>query len=135
NDGRVISNFVVQALRGTPITIFGEGTQTRSFCYVADLIDAFVALMGSPISDPVNLGNPGEFTMLELAKKVIALTGSRSTLVHEPLPKDDPARRKPDITIAREQLGWTPKIALEEGLKQTIADFKARLDRQVTTVD
>jgi len=125
NDGRVVSNFIVQALKNEPITIYGDGSQTRSFCYVDDLIDAFVLLMNSPdeFTGPVNLGNPGEFTILELAEKVIALTGSRSELVFRPLPADDPRQRRPDIALAREKLGWEPKIPLEDGLKSTIAYF------------
>ena len=117
-----------QALRGTPITIFGDGQQTRSFCYVDDLIDGFVRLMESPEEAPVNLGNPGEFTMLELAQKVRALTGSRSPLVHEPLPTDDPVRRRPDISRAVEVLGWRPTVPLEEGLTRTVQDFRRRID-------
>jgi UDP-glucuronate decarboxylase len=127
NDGRVVSNFVCQALRGRPITIFGDGTQTRSFCYVDDLLDGFLRLMGSQESRPVNLGNPGEFTMLELAEKVKALTGSTSKVVHEPLPKDDPVRRRPDIGRALEVLGWKPTVALDEGLGRTVADFRRRI--------
>jgi UDP-glucuronate decarboxylase len=126
-DGRVVSNFVVQCLRNAPITIFGDGTQTRSFCYVEDLIEGFLRLMSSSVTTPVNLGNPGEFTMLELAELTKKLTNSKSQLVHEALPVDDPVRRKPDITRAQEQLGWQPKIPLSEGLARTIADFKARL--------
>ena len=131
NDGRVVSNFIVQALRNEPITIFGSGQQTRSFCYVDDLIEAFVRLMKTPddFTGPVNLGNPGEFTMLELASKVIDLAGSRSQLVYKPLPPDDPKQRRPDIGLARKTLGWEPKIPLEEGLKKTIAYFDALLSR------
>jgi UDP-glucuronate decarboxylase len=129
DDGRVVSNFIVQCLRNRPITIFGEGEQTRSFCYVDDLIDGFVRLMASNIEEPVNLGNPGEFTILQLAEKVREMTGSQSELVYEPLPKDDPVRRKPDISRAHERLGWKPTIALEEGLRRTIADFRARMAR------
>lgn len=126
NDGRVVSNFIVQALRGDDITIYGTGQQTRSFCYVDDLIEAFLRLMDTPqdITGPINLGNPGEFTMLELAEKVIHLTGSRSKLVFQPLPQDDPRQRQPDITLARQTLQWEPKVALEDGLKETIAYFK-----------
>jgi UDP-glucuronate decarboxylase len=129
NDGRVVSNFIVQALRGEPITIYGEGRQTRSFCYVDDLIEGFLALMASPsdFTGPVNLGNPGEFTIRELAEHVIALTGSRSQLSFLPLPADDPTQRRPDIGMARAQLGWEPKIALNEGLQRTIAYFDALL--------
>jgi len=126
NDGRVVSNFIMQALRNEPITIYGTGQQTRSFCYVSDLIAGFLKLMDSPdeITGPVNLGNPGEFTMLELAEAVIRLTGSKSELIHEPLPSDDPKQRKPDITLAKDKLGWEPKVPLEEGLKHTIKYFK-----------
>ena len=129
NDGRVVSNFVVQALKGLPITIYGSGEQTRSFCYVDDLIDGFVRLMNSPkeLTGPVNLGNPGEFTMLELAQAVIELTGAKSKLVHLPLPQDDPKQRRPDITLASRELGWTPKIALRNGLIETIGYFDALL--------
>ncbi|MEK6788335.1 MAG: UDP-glucuronic acid decarboxylase family protein [Pseudomonadota bacterium] len=125
NDGRVVSNFIVQALRGEPITLYGDGMQTRSFCYVDDLIDGFVRLMGSPegVTGPINLGNPGEFTMIELARKVIDLTGSSSELVHQPLPADDPKQRRPDITVATRELGWAPTIQLDQGLTRTIAFF------------
>jgi UDP-glucuronate decarboxylase len=125
HDGRVVSNFIVQALKGEPITIYGDGSQTRSFCYVDDLIEGFVRLMDSPkgFTGPVNLGNPGEFTILELAEKVLEITGSRSQLMFRPLPADDPKQRQPDIQLAREQLGWEPKIPLKEGLVHTIAYF------------
>ncbi len=126
NDGRVVSNFVVQALRNEPITVFGNGTQTRSFCYVDDLIDGLVRLMGAPsaLTGPINLGNPGEFHVRELAELVIELTGSQSEIVFKPLPIDDPTQRKPDISRARQELGWEPKIALREGLEKTIAYFE-----------
>ena len=129
NDGRVVSNFIVQALQGKPITVFGEGSQTRSFCYVDDLVRGLIALMDAPdsVTGPINLGNPGEFTILELAEKVIDLTGSRSKVVHHPLPQDDPTQRCPDITKAREQLSWKPATPLQEGLKKTIAYFDALL--------
>ena len=129
NDGRVVSNFIVQALRNQPITLYGDGTQTRSFCYVDDLIEGFVRLMDSPdeLTGPVNLGNPGEFSMIELAEAVRELTGSSSPLVHESLPQDDPRQRQPDITLARGQLGWEPKVALREGLRPTIAYFEGLL--------
>jgi UDP-glucuronate decarboxylase len=127
NDGRVVSNFIVQCLQDKPITIFGNGEQTRSFCYVDDLIDGFLRLMASTEEEPVNLGNPGEFTMLELAEKVRQQTGSRSALVHETLPADDPVRRKPDITRAVERLNWKPTVQLDEGLARTIADFRRRM--------
>ena len=125
NDGRVVSNFVVQALRGEPLTIFGDGTQTRSFCYVDDLIEGLVRFMDSidDVTGPMNLGKPGEFTILELAKKVIELSNSRSEIIFEPLPADDPRQRRPDITLAREVIGWEPKVELDEGLKKTIAYF------------
>lgn len=125
-DGRVVSNFIIQALKGEDITVYGEGRQTRSFCYVDDLIRGFLLLMDSPedVTGPVNLGNPGEFTMLELAEKVIALTGSSSKLVHRPLPGDDPKQRRPDISLAGKLLGWKPEIMLDEGLKRTIEYFK-----------
>jgi UDP-glucuronate decarboxylase len=125
NDGRVVSNFIVQALKGEPITVFGEGRQTRSFCYVDDLVEAFIRFMKTPADfpGPVNLGNPVEFTIRELAEKVIELTGSRSRIVERPLPQDDPMQRKPDITLAREKLDWEPKVQLEAGLRSTIAYF------------
>lgn len=129
NDGRVVSNFIVQALTGQDITIYGDGSQTRSFCYVDDLIDGVLRMMDTEtgFTGPVNLGNPGEFTILELAEKVIALTGSKSKLVFKPLPQDDPKQRQPDITLARSQLGWEPRVPLEEGLKRTIAYFQSVL--------
>ena len=125
NDGRVVSNFIVQALKGGPISIYGEGKQTRSFCYMDDLIDGLVRLMGTEagFTGPVNLGNPGEFTILELAEAVIELTASSSKLVFHPLPADDPKQRQPDISLARQKLGWEPKIQLKEGLSHTIAYF------------
>jgi UDP-glucuronate decarboxylase len=125
NDGRVVSNFIVQALLGKPITIYGDGSQTRSFCYVDDMIDAFVAMMNTAdnVTGPVNVGNPGEFTMLELAESVIAATGSKSKIDFMPLPQDDPKQRQPDITKARDLLGWAPKIALAEGLRRTVEYF------------
>jgi UDP-glucuronate decarboxylase len=125
NDGRVVSNFIVQALKGEPITLFGDGQQTRSFCYVDDLIEGFLRLMAMPddFNGPVNLGNPGEFTMLELAEKVKLITGSRSELVHKPLPVDDPKQRQPDISLAKTALQWQPKVPLDEGLKKTIQYF------------
>lgn len=126
NDGRVVSNFIMQALRGEPITIYGTGKQTRSFCYVSDLIAGFLKLMDSPddVAGPINLGNPGEFTMLELAETVIELTESKSELIFKELPEDDPKQRQPDITQAKEKLGWEPKVSLEEGLKPTIEYFR-----------
>jgi UDP-glucuronate decarboxylase len=129
NDGRVVSNFIVQALRNQPITLYGDGTQTRSFCYVDDLIDGFLRLMDSPdeLTGPVNLGNPGEFTMIELAQAVMDLTGSSSKMIHEPLPQDDPRQRQPDIALAREALDWAPKVSLREGLRPTIDYFERLL--------
>ena len=129
DDGRVVSNFIVQALRNEPLTIYGSGQQTRSFCYVDDLIEGFLRMMDSPadFTGPVNLGNPGEFTMRELAAKVIALTGSQSALVERPLPSDDPTQRRPDISLAQERLGWAPTVPLDEGLRRTIATFERTL--------
>lgn len=126
NDGRVVSNFIVQALKGHDITVYGDGGQTRSFCYCDDLIDGMVRLMnsGDDITGPINIGNPSEFTILELAKKVIELTNSTSEIIYMPLPQDDPMQRKPAIDLAREKLGWEPKVALEEGLKKTIEYFE-----------
>ncbi len=125
DDGRVVSNFIVQALRGQDITLFGDGRQTRAFCYVDDLIDGFISLMATPddFNGPVNLGNPHEMTILELAERVIALTGARSKIVHRPLPIDDPMQRCPDISLAKRALGWEPKVTLDEGLSRTIAYF------------
>lgn len=129
DDGRVVSNFIVQALRGEDITIYGDGTQTRSFCYVNDNITAMMKLMESDdsVTGPINVGNPGEFTMLELAEKVIEITGTTSKIVHEPLPQDDPKQRRPDITLARDLLDWEPLVQLTGGLHQTITYFKSTL--------
>lgn len=129
NDGRVVSNFIVQALQNKPITIYGRGNQSRSFCYVSDLIEAFIRLMETPdgFTGPVNLGNPNEFTIIELAEKIVTLTGSRSKLEFKPLPADDPTQRCPDITLARKELEWEPIIQLEEGLKNTIVYFEKLL--------
>jgi dTDP-glucose 4,6-dehydratase len=137
NDGRVVSNFIVQALKGEPLTVYGDGTQTRSFCYVSDLIDGIVRLLTSPetgsspeqddVHLPTNIGNPGEFTVGELARMVIKLTGSRSDIQHHPLPVDDPRVRQPDITRARKLLGWEPKVKLEDGLKRTVDYFRSIL--------
>jgi UDP-glucuronate decarboxylase len=128
NDGRVVSNFIVQALRGEPITIYGDGSQTRSFCYVSDLIEGLYRMMESEdFIGPVNLGNPGEFTIADLAGLVLKLTRSKSKIVHHTLPSDDPVRRRPDIALAKAKLGWEPKVALEEGLSRTIDYFKERL--------
>lgn len=128
NDGRVVSNFIVQALRGEDLTIYGDGSQTRSFCYVDDLVEAILRTMDQTQTvGPINIGNPGEFTMLQLAQKVLALTGSKSRIVHHPLPSDDPRQRKPDISLARDLLQWEPTIVLDEGLKKTIAYFESVL--------
>jgi UDP-glucuronate decarboxylase len=129
DDGRVVSNFIVQALKRKPITIYGDGSQTRSFCYVDDMIEGFIRIMATQddFTGPVNLGNPGEFTMRELADKVLELTGSRSRIVHQPLPTDDPRQRRPDISFAIQGLAWTPKIYLEQGLKKTIGYFDRML--------
>lgn len=129
DDGRVVSNFIVQALKGEDITIYGDGKQTRSFCYVDDLVEALIKMMNSreDFTGPVNLGNPGEFTMLELAEKVIAQTGSKSKIVHMPLPQDDPTQRKPVIELAKKELNWEPTIPLDEGLKKTIEYFKKNI--------
>jgi len=126
NDGRVISNFIVQALKGKDITVYGDGVQTRSFCYVDDLISGLIRLMETPdgFTGPVNLGNPQEFTIIELAQTIIRLTGSRSKIVFQPRPSDDPTQRKPDISLAGEVLGWQPRVALDEGLEKTIAYFR-----------
>ncbi|MFO7260974.1 MAG: SDR family oxidoreductase [bacterium] len=129
NDGRVVSNFIVQALRGEPITVYGDGTQTRSFCYVDDQVEGIYRLFHSDVAEPVNIGNPDEFTILELAERVIALTGSDSRIEFRPLPTDDPKVRRPDITRARTLLGWEPRVSLEEGLERTIAYFEQLVER------
>ncbi|MFC4991838.1 UDP-glucuronic acid decarboxylase family protein [Rubritalea tangerina] len=130
DDGRVVSNFIVQALRGQDITIYGEGTQTRSFCYVDDLIEGFVRLMDQDkVTGPINIGNPGEFTMLELAEKVLAKVGGKSKLTFHPLPGDDPKQRQPDITLAKQHLDWQPTVSLDEGLDKTIAYFRELLQK------
>jgi UDP-glucuronate decarboxylase len=125
DDGRVVSNFIVQALKREPITLYGDGNQTRSFCYVDDMVEGFLRLMGTEddFTGPVNLGNPREFSMRELAEKILAITGSRSKTVHLPLPADDPRQRQPDIGLATEVLGWVPRMSLEDGLEKTIAYF------------
>jgi UDP-glucuronate decarboxylase len=132
NDGRVVSNFIVQALLGQPITIYGDGSQSRSFCYVDDLIEAFIRSMATDddFTGPVNTGNPSEFTILQLAETVLELTNSKSELIFKPLPQDDPRQRRPDITLAKEKLGWEPKISLREGLLPTIAYFANFLKEQ-----
>ena len=130
NDGRVVSNFIIQALNDEPITLYGDGRQSRSFCFVDDLVEAIIRMMNNTASDftgPVNLGNPHEFTIEELAKLVIELTGARSKIVSKPLPQDDPKRRQPDIALARQALGWEPKVALRDGLDKTIRYFDALL--------
>ena len=128
DDGRVVSNFIVQALKGQDITIYGDGTQTRSFCYVDDLIEGFVRLMNqNEVTGPINIGNPGEFTMLQLAEITLNLVGGKSKIVHRPLPNDDPKQRRPDITLARKILKWEPTVQLEDGLKRTIAYFKTQI--------
>jgi len=129
NDGRVVSNFIVQALSGHPITVFGDGSQTRSFCYVDDTVEGLMLLMnsGDEFTGPVNLGNPGEFTMLELAEKVIELTGSKSKIIYKTLPQDDPRQRQPDISLAKKKLGWEPKVKLDDGLARAIAYFDSFL--------
>ena len=139
NDGRVVSNFIVQALTGEPITLYGDGSQTRSFCYVSDMVDGLIRLMESDVDplQPVNLGNPVELTVRELADRVVAMTGTRNALVFQPLPQDDPRRRRPDITRAREQLGWSPRVPLEEGLAKTCAWFAEEIgaDREVLAAE
>jgi UDP-glucuronate decarboxylase len=128
DDGRVVSNFIVQALKGDDITVYGDGSQTRSFCYVDDLVDGLVRMMEvEGFNGPVNLGNPREFTILDLAKKIIAMTGSRSKIVQKPLPSDDPTQRQPDITLAKQKLGWLPKVDVDEGFKVTIDYFRKEL--------
>ncbi|MBL8992021.1 MAG: GDP-mannose 4,6-dehydratase, partial [Spirochaetia bacterium] len=129
DDGRVVSNFICQAISGKDLTIYGEGTQTRSFCFVDDLVAGIIAMMENKkdFIGPVNLGNPGEFTVAELAERVLRLTGSKSKIIRQPLPLDDPKMRRPDISLAKEKLGWEPKILLEEGLKKTIPYFKGEL--------
>jgi len=127
SDGRAIPNFIVQALHGQPLTIYGDGTQTRSFCYVSDLVDGILGLLASDLHEPVNIGNPEEWTLLEMAETIRDLTGGRGGLVHEPLPVDDPRVRQPDITRARESLGWSPRVDIREGLTRTIDDFRRRV--------
>jgi UDP-glucuronate decarboxylase len=139
SDGRVVSNFIVQALNGDPITIYGDGSQTRSFCYVDDLIEGFIRLMASPagVTGPINLGNPGEFTIKDLAEIVIDMTGSSSELIYLPLPQNDPRQRQPDITLAKERLHWQPSVALRDGLSRTIEHFDSLLsaDHVVETIE
>lgn len=130
NDGRVVSNFIVQALRGIPLTVYGDGSQTRSFCYVSDLVEGMMGLMNGDYIGPVNIGNPGEYTILQLAKTIQKMVNPDAELTFKPLPEDDPKQRQPDITRAKTWLGWEPTIALEEGLKLTIEDFKERVNKQ-----
>jgi UDP-glucuronate decarboxylase len=128
DDGRVVSNFIVQALQGNDITVYGKGSQTRSFCYVNDLVDGMVRMMDSEnFIGPVNLGNPEEYTILQLAEKIVSMTGSKSKIVHKPLPSDDPTQRRPDITVAGEKLGWKPKVSVDDGLQRTIEYFRKEL--------
>ena len=136
NDGRVVSNFIVQALMGMPITIYGDGSQTRSFCFADDTVEGFIRLMNAPrsVTGPVNIGNPGEFTMLELARMTIDATGSKSKLVFTPLPRDDPRQRRPDISLMERELGWRPRVPLREGLVRTIAHFEATLSSPRTSI-
>jgi len=134
NDGRVVPNFMKQALRGEPLTVYGDGSQTRSFCYVSDEIDGFLRLMGSSEVLPINIGNPSEFTILECAKQVLKITGSKSSIKYEPLPQDDPKQRRPDITKARQLLGWEPKIDLETGLKLSLPYFQQAVAREKASI-
>ena len=127
DDGRAVSNFLTQAIEGKPLTIYGDGSQTRSFTYVDDEVRGFLALLDSDVTSPVNIGSTGEFTIAELAELVLEVTGSSSELVHEPLPVDDPTQRRPDITKARELLGWEPQVLLRDGLERTAEDFRARM--------
>lgn len=135
NDGRVVSNFIIQALQNRPLTVYGDGTQTRSFCYVDDMVQGLIAFMNTPedFTGPVNLGNPKEITIMELAERVLRLTGSSSPIDHRPLPADDPVQRQPDITLAREKLDWQPTVSLDEGLAHTIAFFKSMVGRKPTS--
>jgi dTDP-glucose 4,6-dehydratase len=127
NDGRAVPNFMVQALRNKPVTVYGDGSQTRSLCYVSDLIDGIYRLLGSGLNEPVNIGNPRELTLLELAKMVRAAAGAKSRIVFKPLPVDDPRVRKPDISLARRELAWRPKVSLEEGLRKTVYFFRSKI--------
>jgi len=130
NDGRVVSNFIVQSLRGIPLTVYGDGSQTRSFCYVSDLVEGFIRLMNGDHTGPVNLGNPGEYTILQLAEKIQSMVNPEAQIKYEPLPQDDPKQRQPDITRAKTWLGWEPKVPLAEGLELTIEDFRSRMNSQ-----
>ena len=131
NDGRVVSNFIAQALKGIPLTVYGDGSQTRSFCYVSDLVEGFIRLMNQDFIGPVNLGNPGEYTILELAQKIQKMVNQDLEIIYKPLPEDDPRQRQPDITRGKKYLGWEPTVPLEEGLKLTIEDFRGRLKNQL----
>ena len=133
-DGRVVSNFIVQALRGEALTVYGDGRQTRSFCYVDDTVEALLRLMNADAEGPLNIGNPVEHSVLELAEQVLHLTGSKSRLLHQPLPADDPKRRRPDIALARRTLGWQPQVTLDEGLRRTIAWFRRELGLPLPTI-
>jgi len=135
NDGRVVSNFIVQALRGIPLTVYGDGSQTRSFCYVSDLVEGLIQLMNSDQIGPINLGNPGEYTILELAQKIQAMINPDASLVYKPLPQDDPRQRKPDISKAKKYLDWQPTIPLDQGLKLTIEDFRSRMTDKIIGKD
>jgi UDP-glucuronate decarboxylase len=130
NDGRVVSNFIVQALQGTPLTVYGDGSQTRSFCYVADLVEGMMRLMNGEHMGPINIGNPGEYTILQLAEAIQKMINPDAQLSYKPLPQDDPKQRQPDITKAKNLLGWEPTINLEEGLKMTIEDFRSRMEAE-----
>jgi UDP-glucuronate decarboxylase len=130
NDGRVVSNFIVQALQGTPLTVYGDGSQTRSFCYVADLVEGMMRLMNGEHMGPINIGNPGEYTILQLAETIQKMINPDAQLSYKPLPQDDPKQRQPDITKAKNLLGWEPTINLEEGLKMTIKDFRSRMEAE-----
>ena len=131
SDGRVVSNFIAQAIRGIPLTVYGDGYQTRSFCYVSDLVDGLMSLMNNDYIGPVNLGNPGEYTILELAQTIQEMVNPEAELIYKPLPEDDPKQRQPDISKAKQYLNWQPTIPLQEGLKMTIEDFRQRIKGQV----
>ena len=128
NDGRVVSNFIAQALRNEPLTVYGDGSQTRSFCYVSDLVEGFIRLMNSDQIGPMNLGNPGEYTILELAQKIQNMINPEAEIIYKPLPQDDPKQRQPDITLAKTWLGWEPTVPLDKGLELTIKDFRDRIE-------
>jgi dTDP-glucose 4,6-dehydratase len=132
DDGRVVPNFILQALKGEDLTVYGDGSQTRSFCYVEDLVEGIVRLLFSQENEPVNLGNPGEYSVLEFAREILELTGTKSKIIYKPLPEDDPRVRQPDISKARRILGWTPRVELREGIKRTIPYFKKKLSEEKT---